>query len=236
MADGEVLLVVEDDADLRELVRLAGEKRSYRALSARNGLEAMKLLEGGTIPDLIVLDINMPGMDGFTFCRRLRDDFPRIPVIFLSARSEEYDKILALEIGGDDYLTKPFSMKELFARISVSLRRVKLYAGDSGERHPPDPIVVDDVTIDADSWVCEYRGKSVYLTISEFRILHKLLTNPGIVVNRGTLAETAFPDDTYNSGRSIDVHIYRIRRKLTRIDPTFDAIETVYQLGYKWKR
>ena len=236
MADHETILVVEDDLDLRELIRLAGEKRSYRILSAGNGLEAMKLLEGGKIPDIIILDINMPGMDGFGFCRWLRDDFPLIPVIFLSARAEEYDKIVALEIGGDDYLTKPFSMKELFARINVGLRRIKLFAGAGRDDRSSDSIVLDDIAIHTDSWTCEYKGESVYLTVSEFRILRKLLTNPGVVVKRDALAEVAFPDDTWNSGRSIDVHIYRIRRKLLHIDPQFDAIETVYQLGYKWKK
>ena len=236
MADGELILVVEDDADLQDLIRLAGEKKSYQMLLAGNGLEAKKILEEGVTPNIIVLDINMPGMDGFSFCRWLRDDFPLIPVIFLSARAEEYDKIVALEIGGDDYLTKPFSMKELFVRIKVSLRRIDLFSADHRISRASKSIILNDVKIDTDYWTCEYKGREVILTISEFRILHKLLTNPDIVLNRDKLAQAAFPDDNYNSGRSIDVHICRIRQKLLSIDPGFNSIETIYQLGYKWKK
>lgn len=230
-----MILVVEDDTDLQELIRRAGEKRSYRMLSAGNGLEAKEMIEEGNTPNLIILDINMPGMDGFSFCRWLRDGFPLVPVIFLSARAEEYDKIVALEIGGDDYLTKPFSMKELFARIGVSLRRVKLFTGDDRTGRTSKSIAVNGMKMNTDCWTCEYKGVNVVLTISEFRILQKFLTNPGVVLNRDKLAEAAFPDDNYNLGRSIDVHIHRIRQKLLNIDPGFDCIETVYQLGYKWK-
>jgi two-component system response regulator ChvI len=236
MGDAESILVVEDDANLLELIRLAGEKRSYRMLQAANGLEAKRKLTAGSVPDIIILDINMPGMDGFSFCRWLRDDYPRIPVVFLSARAEEYDKIVALEIGGDDYLTKPFSMKELFARIGVCLRRIRVFSGADRTGQDLESIVEDDIRINAGQWTCEFMGQGVFLTISEFRILHKLLANPGVVVSRDALAEAAFPDDTYNLGRSIDVHICRIRQKLQKIDPEFKSIETVYQVGYKWKR
>ncbi len=229
-------------------------------LQAGNGLEAKRMIVDGETPGLIILDINMPGMDGFGFCRWLRDDHPRIPVIFLSARAEEYDKIVALEIGGDDYLTKPFSMRELFARVEVSLRRVRLFSvgGDSGDGGSAaergafggreaggsaragaagvsKPVSLGDISMDSDRWACSYRGEAVVLTVSEFRILRRLISNPGIVVSRDRLAEAAFPDDNYNLGRSVDVHIHRIRRKLQDLDPAFDSIETVYQVGYRWK-
>lgn len=235
MAENAVVLVVEDDKDLRELIRLAGEKRSYRIITADNGLDAKDLIEKGNRPSLIILDINMPGMDGFSFCRWLRDADPLIPVIFLSARAEEYDKIVALEIGGDDYLTKPFSINELFARAAVSLRRVRLFTQGEGTEETSKPIHLHEITIDPGYWSCEYRGREVLLTVSEFRILHKLLTNPDIVISRDRLALAAFPEDKYNLGRSIDVHICRMRRKLQDINPEFDSIDTVYQLGYKWK-
>ncbi len=128
MAETGTVLVVEDDQDLRELIRIAGRKRSYRMLAAGNGLEAEGMIESGEIHGLVILDITMPCMDGFGFCRWLREDHPLIPVIFLSARAGEYDKIVALEIGKDDYLTMPFSMRELFARVDVGLRRVRLFA------------------------------------------------------------------------------------------------------------
>ena len=233
MESGESILIVEDDTDLQELIRIAGEKRSYTMLTADNGLEAKTILEEGRVPNIIILDINMPGMDGFSFCRWLRDDFPLIPVIFLSARAEEYDKIVALEIGGDDYLTKPFSMKELFARIAVGLRRIELFAQQSPPVSPS--LIRKDMAMNPDYWTCEYRGREVLLTTSEFRILHKLLANPDIVLDRDKLAQAAFPEDAYHLGRSIDIHIHRIRRKLLKINPDFDSIETVYQVGYKWK-
>lgn len=236
MSGGETLLIVEDDVDLREIIRVAGEKRSYRALTSGNGLEAKRLIEGGTVPDIVILDINMPGMDGFGFCRWLRDDFPLIPVVFLSARAEEYDKIVALEIGGDDYLTKPFSIRELFARVAVCLRRVRLTRERAGAADlAAGTLRLGDALIDAGRWTCRFRDQDVALTISEFRILHLLLANPDIVFGRDRLAEAAFPDDRYNLGRSIDVHICRIRRKFALIDPDFDSIETVHQVGYKWR-
>lgn len=235
MDEKSTVLVVEDDADLRELVLLAGGKRSYRMISADNGLEAKAMLEEGTRPDLVILDINMPGMDGFSFCRWLRDYLPRVPVIFLSVRADEYDKILALEIGGDDYLTKPFSMKELFARVAVGLRRVRLFTSGEGTGRAAAQITAGDLRIDPEYWTCEYLGVEVLLTVSEFRILHKMVTNQDIVLSRDRLARAAFPEDRYNSGRSIDVHISRIRRKLVAVDPGFDSIETVYQVGYKWR-
>lgn len=236
MKNMPLVLVVEDDQDLQEMIAIAGKKRGYRILTADNGLEAKKTIETGEIPELIILDINMPGMDGYSFCRWLREDFPLLPVIFLSARAEEYDKIIALEIGGDDYLTKPFSIKELFARVQVGLRRMALMNEVSQNHLNNQLVILDDIRINTDYWTCEYKGKSILLTISEFRILHKLLANPEIVINRNKLAQAAFPDDNYNLGRSIDIHIHRIRKKLQYIDPQFDSIETIYQVGYKWKK
>jgi DNA-binding response OmpR family regulator len=235
MPETRAILVVEDDADLQEMITRAGEKRSYRMASAGNGLIAKRLLERGEIPDIIVLDINMPGMDGLSFCRWLRDEHPRVPVIFLSARAEEYDKVLALEIGGDDYLTKPFSMKELFTRIMVCLRRIEVFREGSGPSAGAKPVILDGLGIEPERWTCTFRGRDVVLTISEFRILHKLLANPGIVIDREKLAQAAFPDDTYHSGRSVDIHIHRIRQKLQAVEPGFDSIETVYQVGYRWQ-
>ena len=235
MAREELILVVEDDEDLQELICLAGEKRSYAMNVARNGLEAKALLVRGVTPAVIVLDINMPGMDGFAFCRWLREEHPTIPVIFLSARAQEYDKILALEIGGDDYLTKPFSMKELFARIAVSLRRVRLLSGEISGGSDDARTTAGDLVMDGDRWTCTYRGQDVVLTTSEFRILRRLVTTPDFVLGRDRLAEAAFPDDKYNIGRGIDVHVHRIRAKLRNVDPGFDSIETIYQMGYKWK-
>jgi len=226
------LLLVEDDRDLPQWIGMAIGNKPYRLIHAGNGLEAKKKLEAGMRPDLIILDVNMPGMDGFSFCRWLREDFPMIPVIFLSARSEEYDKILALEIGGDDYLTKPFSMKELMARIAVSLRRVQLYAENIDRSLYP--LECNDLSMNRDTWSCSYRGEEVILTLSEFRILYMLAEKPGQVLNRDQLTQGAFPDDLYNNGRSIDIHISRIRKKLQKIDRDFHSIETVYQVGYKW--
>lgn len=242
------ILTVEDDRDLREMIDLAGQKRGYRMISAGNGIDARQTISSGQVPDVIILDINMPGMDGFSFCRWLREDHALIPVIFLSARVDEYDKILALEIGGDDYLTKPFSIKELFARVAVSLRRIRIYRNGSNGVLPSrvtdnDPgelsdkkVVLDDLAICPGLWSCTYRGHSILLTVSEFRILYKLAAHPDMVFSRDILAKTAFPEDQYNVGRSIDIHISRIRKKLQKVNPDFQSIETVYQVGYKWTR
>lgn len=235
MSLSRTLLIVDDDEDLRELIRMSAEGSGYAVLLAGDGRAARAFVESPSPPDLIVLDISMPGMDGLTFCRWLRDCSPVIPVIFLSARTDEYDKILALEAGGDDYLTKPFSMKELLARVAVSLRRIELYRGLERVATPERVLARDGVEIRPDSWNCSFGGKEVFLTVSEFRILHKLAEQPGRVFSRGQLAKAAFPEDLHNTGRGIDIHVSRIRKKLRMIDPRFSAIETVYQVGYRWR-
>lgn len=232
MRESISILLVEDDLDLRELLTIAARKRDYNIITAANGKIARDKIGEGLTPDLIILDINMPQMDGFQFCKWLRLDFPLIPVIFLSARTEEFDKLIALEIGGDDYLTKPFSVTELFARISVCLRRVKYYQNN---KKPENNLILGDVELNRDSWSCLYRTNSITLTITEFRILIKLMENPGVVFNRDKLIQTAFPDDLYNSGRSMDIHISRIRKKFMEINPDFTAIETIYKVGYRWR-
>ena len=232
MKSPQSILLVEDDEDLQELIAMAGKKNNYMIHRAGNGLDAKKQLEDGLCPDLIILDINMPALDGFGFCRWLREGHLKLPVIFLSARSDEYDKILALEIGGDDYLTKPFSMKELFTRAAVAIRRVSLYSGQEGER---DLLVLGPLSLCTGNWSCSYMDREICLTVSEFRILRELADRAGRVLNRDQLARAAFPDDLYNSGRSIDIHISRIRSKLKAVDPSFGSLETVYQLGYRWK-
>lgn len=229
------LLIVEDDTDLRELIAIAGRRNGYAVETAEHGIAARGLFENGFVPSVIVLDINMPGMDGYGFCRWLREDHPAVPVIFLSARCDEYDKILALEIGGDDYLTKPFSMKELFTRIGVCIRRVDLFEnGRSGSSRGPS-VALDGITLSPDEWTCEFEGSNILLTVSEFRILHAFLVNPMAVISRDKLACAAFPDDNYVSARSIDVHVCRLRRKLQEAGVASDRIETVYQVGYRWK-
>jgi len=236
MADRKTFLVVEDDTDLRDMIVLAGRKQSYGIMEAVNGLEARnQILETGP-PDLVILDINMPGMDGLAFCRWFREDHPLVPVIFLSARSEEYDKIIALEIGGDDYLTKPFSMKELFTRVKVCLRRAQFYSSSSiGEDAGEQVLSSGNLVLNEGSWTSSYNGAALELTISEFRILQKLVASPGIVFSRDQLARAAFPEDLYHSGRGVDIHIHRVRQKISSIDRNFDSLETVYQVGYKWR-
>ena len=225
---------MEDDRDLSGLIALAGEKRGYAPKTAGDGAGGRKLVEGGFVPDLVILDINMPGMDGFGFCRWFREEQGLIPVIFLSARTEEYDKILALEIGGDDYLTKPFSMKELYARVAVCLRRRDSYGIIRGK---PDgiPLEKDGIILDRESWTGTYKGRELLLTVTEFRLLCKFLESPGRVFSRDELARAAFPEDKYYGGRGIDVHITRIRGKLKKIDPRFSSLTAVYQVGYKWQ-
>ena len=229
------LLVVEDDTDLRELIAIAGTRKGYSVETAENGLAAKKIFNGGFVPSAVVLDINMPGMDGYGFCRWLREEYPIIPVVFLSARSDEYDKILALEIGGDDYLTKPFSMKELYARIRVCMRRIALYGADRAETTERPGVSHGGLSLRPDEWTCDYEGNGITLTVSEFRILHAFLINPGTVVSRDKLARAAFPEDNYVSGRSIDVHVCRLRQKLKNAGALSCSIESVYQVGYRWK-
>lgn len=228
-----LIAVVDDEETLRETVGFALRREGYRVEPFPDGLAAWRSFERG-LPDVAILDILMPQMDGLELCRRLRALSERLPILFLTSKDEEFDKVLGLELGADDYLCKPFSMRELLARVKVLLRRAALReqpAGGDDERI----VEVGRLRLDLRRYQAHWTGTPLPLTVTEFTLLHALARHPGHVKTRAQLLQEGYPDDAYVSDRTIDSHIKRLRRKLTEADPAFDAVETVYGLGYRWR-
>jgi two-component system OmpR family response regulator len=218
------ILVVDDDAHLREVVRFALEQAGFRVSEAKDGAEALRVFPE-IAPDLVVLDILMPELDGIEVCRRLRAS-SRVPIIFLSSRDEELDRVLGLELGGDDFVGKPFSPRELVARVKAVLRRAS-ERGGQGERE----LRHRGLVLDLDTCTVSHAGKSVALTATELGLLRALLSRPGKVFSRSELMDLAYEPGTVVSDRTIDSHMRRVRQKLASVGS--DAIGTLVGLGYK---
>ncbi len=227
-----LVAVVDDEANIRETVGFALRKEGFPVETFADGLEAWTAFDR-QLPGLAVLDILMPRLDGLELCRRLRKRSETLPILFLSSRDEELDRVLGLELGADDYLCKPFSMRELVARVRVLFRRATLLATPA---EPSDPtITLGALSLDPQRYLARLGGKPVALTVTEFLMLQALVRNPGHVKTRSQLMEQGYAHDAYVSDRTIDSHIKRLRRKLAEIDPAFDGVETVYGLGYRFR-
>lgn len=222
-----VIAVVEDEDNLRSTLEFALEKAGYTVWTYSNGLEAWEAFNK-KLPDLIISDIMMPMMDGLELCRNVRSQSMDVPIIFLTSKDEEFDKILGLELGADDYLCKPFSLRELITRIKVIFRRVNIITRSSNA-----VVRAGELTLNTDTYTGEINNKDIKLTVTEFRLLHSLMQVPGHVKTREQLIKTAYPEDSYISDRNVDCHIKRLRKKINGIEPGFDNIQTVYGLGYK---
>src|SRR5688500_13578233 len=221
------ILVVDDDAHIREVVQYTLERDGHAVVSAKNGVEALDRASDGAI-DLVLLDVLMPELDGLAVCRKLRARRP-VPIIFLSSRGEEVDRVLGLEMGGDDYVTKPFSPRELAARVSAVLRRTTTAPA-------PDPaglVTRGRLVLDMPAHELRVDGTAVELTVTEFAILRALLEHPGRVWSRTQIIARVRADDFRMTERTIDTHVRRIRAKLRGY--SLDPIETVHGLGYKAK-
>lgn len=229
---GKVVAVVEDEETIREAIRFALKQDGHRSEGYDDGQAAWDAF-ARALPDLVILDIGLPRLDGLELCRRLRTRSDALPVIFVTSREDEFDRVLGLEIGADDYLCKPFSMRELMARVKVLLRRAALI--DSTQRPADDElIVVGDLTLDPLRLTASWKGKPAALTVTEFLLLQALARRPGLVKSREQLMDAAYPDRVSVSDRTIDSHVKRIRRKLEACDPSFGAIEGVYGAGYRY--
>ncbi|MCP3962865.1 MAG: response regulator transcription factor [bacterium] len=226
--------LVDDEENIRETVGFALRREGYRVDVFSDGLAAWEQLEEA-LTDVVVLDISMPRMDGLELCRRLRTLSESLPIIFLTSRDEEFDRVLGLELGADDYLCKPFSMRELMARVKVLFRRLTLNSQPPGETEEKI-LQIDDLRLDLQRYTAHWAEAAVPLTVTEFMILHALVRRPGHVKTRQQLMHEGYPHDAYVSDRTIDSHIKRLRRKMTGIDPAFDGIETVYGLGYRYRQ
>lgn len=221
------ILVVDDDAHIREVVRFALEKAGHEVREAADGRAALE--EFARAPaDLLVLDILMPEVDGLDVCRRLRRE-SEVPILFLSSRDEELDRILGLELGADDYVCKPFSPRELVTRIKGILRRVAPPPGDADE--PPRTLSRGPLRLDLDRHECHWEDRAVVLTVTEFGLLASLLGMEGKVYTRDELVDRAYGAGHHITGRTVDSHVRRIRKKLRAVGA--DPIETVRGLGYR---
>jgi two-component system response regulator ChvI len=228
-----LVAVVEDEETIREAIGVSLRREGHRVELHHDGASAWRSFDAA-LPDLVVLDIGLPLMDGLEVCRRLRTRTETLPIIFVTSREEEFDRVLGLEIGADDYLCKPFSMRELMARVKVLLRRASVRGRDTVSG-PDDLVTVGALTLDGLRLSASWQGTPVDLTVTEFLLLQTLARRPGIVRTREQLMDAAYPDRVSVSDRTIDSHVKRIRRKLTALDPAFDAIEAVYGAGYRYR-
>jgi two-component system OmpR family response regulator len=226
------ILVVDDEPHIVDVMRYALEREGYRVVTAPHGAAALALLSAADAPavDLIVLDILMPELDGLSLCRKLRAT-SAIPIIFVSSRSDEVDRILGLELGGDDYLAKPFSPRELATRVKAVLRRAAGRSGGEGAAAAERTLVHGPIVLDVLRHELRVAGTRVDLTVTEFGVLAALLEHPGRVLSRGQLIARAYQHDHHITERTIDTHIRRLRGKLRPFG--VDPIETVHGLGYR---
>lgn len=221
------ILLVEDEEDIASLIKLQAELSGFKLHVEVDGINGYRAIEREK-PDLVILDIMLPGQNGLDVCRKIKNnpDLRHIPVIILTAKSEELDVVLGLELGADDYVAKPFSPKILFSRIKAVMRRTK------EPEETPNVIVFGEFTLDIDRYLLK-KGEHIHpITLSEFGILRRLLSNRGKVLTRNQLLDDIHNDDAFIVDRNIDVHIASLRKKL---GPNFHWIETVRGVGYRFK-
>lgn len=218
------ILVVDDEIDICNMLKEYLQMENYLVYIATDGIEALKLL--GTQPDLILLDINMPQMDGYELCQRIREEIT-CPILFLSARTKEKDRVNGFKVGADDYVVKPFSMEELLARIEAHLRR------EERRKRPGKRYMDEEITVDFEGGRVTAAGEDVGLTKTEFRILELLLTHAGQVFDKEHIYECVRGYDGEADASIVMEHIRRIRKKLGKRTEK-EYIETVWGVGYRW--
>jgi two-component system response regulator ChvI len=227
------VLVADDEPNLLGNLVYALEAEGYEVEARPDGEAAWEAFRSGR-HDLAILDIMMPRADGVEVLRRIRSIDPEVPVMFLTSKDEEFDKVLGLEMGADDYLTKPFSLRELLARVKALLRRSRRAAGSiSANASVRYPLSASGLELDPDRFEARAEGSSMRLTVTEFRVLAALVAAPGVVKSRDALVSAAYPEETYLSDRAIDCHVKRLRRKISEAGGDPGAVETVYGLGYR---
>lgn len=230
------ILVIEDDTNIQELIKYNLEKNGYRVIVADNGVDGLKEAIAN-IPDLILLDIMLPGLDGLEVCKRLRmEKFTRkVPIFMLTAKSEELDKILGLELGADDYITKPFSIKELIARIRAVMRRIGDDGIDEQDREESGKVLkVKDIEIDNEKYEIRKNGEKIALTLKEFELLKVMIENEGKVLTRDFLLDKIWGYEYIGGTRTVDVHIRHIRQKINDDEGNGRRIETIRGVGYRF--
>jgi two-component system response regulator ChvI len=226
------IALVDDDKNILASVSMLLEQEGYHVRTFTDGAAALTALTT-TIPDLAVLDIKMPRMDGLELLRRLRQANEALPVIFLTSKDEEIDELMGLNAGADDYIRKPFSQRLLLERVRAVLRRAD--AKPAGDAAKNEALVRGKLSLDPQRHECTWDGKPVRLTVTEFLILQALAQRPGFVKSRDSLMDAAYDDQVYVDDRTIDSHIKRLRKKFKVVADDFDAIETLYGVGYRYR-
>jgi two-component system response regulator ChvI len=228
------IALVDDDRNILTSVGMLLEQEGYHVRTYSDGASALTALQA-TPPDLAILDIKMPRMDGLELLRRLRQGAD-LPVIFLTSKDEEIDELMGLNAGADDYVRKPFSQRLLLERVKAVLRRADARKNGAGTNEPRhDALVRGKLALDPQRHDCTWDSKPVRLTVTEFLILQCLAQRPGFVKSRDNLMDAAYDDQVYVDDRTIDSHIKRLRKKFKAVDDDFDAIETLYGVGYRYR-
>jgi two-component system, OmpR family, alkaline phosphatase synthesis response regulator PhoP len=225
------ILVVEDEPDIRKLVHYNLTQDHYKVIEAESGDQALKLIQRDK-PSLVILDLMMPGMSGLEVCRTLRgqDETAKLPILMLTAKAGEADRVLGLELGADDYLAKPFSPRELVARVRAILRR----ANGAGQTETLPAYQKGGLKIDFATYEVAVRGKAIKLTLKEFELLKFLVQNPSRVLNRDQLLDRVWGGETFVTPRTVDVHIRRLRKAIEKDDSNPKWILTLRGVGYKF--
>jgi DNA-binding response OmpR family regulator len=232
------ILVVDDELTVRRIIRQYMEKEGYEVIEADNGGQALQLLHQQE-PDLMILDIMLPGIDGFTVARSIRQPVDsasvrNIPIIMLTARTEEMDRITGFELGTDDYVTKPFSPRELVMRVKALLRRTTSI-DNKPSIEMTDPIIFEHLTLDPNTRTVEKDGQEIELTHKEFELLYFLASHPRHVFNRNQLLDKVWGYDFYGDDSNVTVHIHRLREKIEADPAKPQYIHTVWGVGYKFE-
>ncbi len=228
------IALVDDDKNILASVSMLLEQEGYQISTFTDPAAALTALTAAA-PDLAILDIKMPRMDGLELLRRLRQANESLPVIFLTSKDEEIDELMGLNAGADDYIRKPFSQRLLLERVRAVLRRAEGKPAGGSAEAKKESLVRGKLALDPQRHECTWEGKPVRLTVTEFLILQALAQRPGFVKSRDSLMDAAYDDQVYVDDRTIDSHIKRLRKKFKVVADDFDAIETLYGVGYRYK-
>ena len=227
------IALVDDDRNILTSVSMTLEAEGFQVRTYTDGESALAGIIAKPV-DLAVLDIKMPRMDGMELLQRLRSR-SQLPVIFLTSKDEEVDQLMGLRLGADDYITKPFSQRLLLERIRTLLRRHDVNRNEASGAQAPSTLVRGALSLDETRHQCLWRDADIQLTVTEFLLVKALATRPGLVKSRDQLIDAAYGENIYVDDRTIDSHIKRVRKKFRQIDDSFNQIETLYGIGYRYK-
>ena len=233
MKEKSTVVIVDDEHGILTSLRTALEAEGFHVRSYNDGAEALEALNEDPA-DIGIFDIKMPRMDGMELLRRVRQK-SSMPVIFLTSKDEEIDELFGLKMGADDYISKPFSLRLVVERCKAVLRRTQAREAANGAADSKQVLERGALKLDPERHTCHWHGKPVTLTVTEFLILQALAQRPGVVKSRDALMDAAYDDQVYVDDRTIDSHIKRLRKKFKSADDSFDVIETLYGVGYRFK-